>query len=80
MNTLEQDKRKIEASQNVFVFADKTHNIYEMHADKYNKLLTENITKTYKLAQDGTVDKINHELKNIASELNIGNRMEPATQ
>jgi hypothetical protein len=51
-----------------------------MHADKYNKLLTENITKTYKVAQDGTVDKINHELKNIANELNIGNRMEPVTQ
>ena len=80
MNTLEQDKRKVEASQNVFIFADKTHNIYEMHADKYNKLLKENITKTYKLAQDGTVDKINHDLKNIANELNIGNRMEPATQ
>ena len=44
---LEKDKRKINASKNVFVFADKTRNIYEMDAPAYNKLLTENVTKTY---------------------------------
>ena len=51
-----------------------------MNANTYNKLLTENITKTYKLAQDGTIDSINHELKDIADALKISNRIEPMAQ
>ena len=47
-----------------------------MNANTYNKLLTENITKTYKLAQDGTIDSINHELKDIADALKISNRID----
>ena len=62
LNTLENDKQRIKTSPNVFIFADKTRNLYEMNTNTYNKLLTENITKTYKLAQDGTIDSINHEL------------------
>ena len=46
INTLERDKQKIKASPNVYIF--KTRNIYETDADTYNKLLTENETKTYK--------------------------------
>ena len=80
LNTLESDKRRIKTSPNVFIFADKTRNLYEMNANTYNKLLTENITKTYKLAQDGTIDSINHELKDIADALKISNRIEPMAQ
>ena len=44
IKTLEKDKRKINSSNNVFIFADKTRNIYEMEAKSYDKLLTQNVT------------------------------------
>ena len=46
IQTLEQDKRKINASSNVFIPADKTRNFYEMDTSTYNKLPTENVMKT----------------------------------
>ena len=77
IKTLEKDKRKINSSKNVFIFADKTRNIYEMEAKSYDKLLTENVTKTYKHAENDTFQNIEKERKNIASSLNISNRIEP---
>ena len=46
IQALEKDKKRIEASKNVFVFADKTRNLYEMEASTYNKLVTENHPKS----------------------------------
>ena len=37
---------EIKSSPNVFVFADKTSNIYEAASPKYNKLLINSITKS----------------------------------
>ena len=71
IKTLEADKKRISSSKNVFVPADKTRNLYEMSAQSYKKLLTENVTKTYKQAADKTYDSINRELKVIARDLNI---------
>ena len=51
-----------------------------MSAPAYNKLLTKNVTKTYKLADNNTAKNINNELKNIATHLNIANRIEPMAQ
>ena len=62
------------------MYADKTRNMYEMCALAYNKLVTENVTKTYKLADANTAKSINTELKDIASHLNIANRIEPMTE
>ena len=59
----------------MFVFADKTRNIYETSLDTYNKLL-HNITKTYKRGSEGNISEINNELKHIANKLSIGNRIE----
>jgi hypothetical protein len=50
------------------VFADKTQNIFEVPPSTYTKLLTENITKTYKT---GNEDYSNKELKEITN--NLGN-------
>ena len=47
---LNKDIRRIKKSTSLFVFADKTSNSYEMPLEGYNKLLKENITKTYKHA------------------------------
>ena len=57
----------------MFVFADKTGNIYETSLDTYNKLLHDNITKTYKSGSEGNVSKINNERKHITNNLSIGN-------
>ena len=80
MKTLEKDKRRIQSSTNVFISADKTRNLYEMKPDTYEKLLKENIMKTYKLGADDTTDNINNELKTIADKLKITNRLEPMAQ
>lgn len=78
--SLDADKRKITSSNNLFVPADKTRNMYEMDAPAYTKLLTENVTKTYKLAQENSMNSINDELKHIADGLKISNRIEPMAQ
>ena len=41
---LSQDFRKINNSNNIFLIADKTRNIYELSVDTYNKLLPDNVT------------------------------------
>lgn len=76
LSNLSTDAKKINESLNVMAFADKTRNIYEMKPDKYNKLLTENITATYKLTSEQAFEKINQEAKSIASELHVDDRME----
>ncbi len=76
LNTINKDLKTINNSKNVYVFADKTKNIYEISPTEYNKLLTENITKSYKLGHDSITANINEELCNISSQLNIGNRID----
>ena len=80
INQLEDDKKRIRTSPNVFIPADKTRNMYEMSAADYDKLLTENVTKTYRLADDNTANDINNQLKSIATHLDIANRIEPMAQ
>ena len=65
-NQLKEDISKIKTSTNVFVFADKTRNIYEVTPQKYNKFLKENITKTYKKTSERLEKAINLEAKEIA--------------
>ena len=47
LNTVKKDLRNITSSKKIYVFADKTKNIYEVPPTEYNKLLTENVTKPY---------------------------------
>ena len=47
----------------MFVSADKIHNYYEITKEKYNKILHNNITKTYKKAQPSLPKQINMETK-----------------
>ena len=44
--------------------------------DDYQNLLTENITKTYKMTKRGKVYDINNETKSIAKQISIDNRIE----
>ena len=74
--TLANELKKINSSDKIFIFADKTRNIYETLLDTYNKLLHDNITKTYKHRSEDSISEINNELKHIADKLSIGNRIE----
>ena len=73
---LNKDIRKIRESTSLLMFADKTSNIYEMTLEEYNKLLKENITKTYKDAPSKLQASINFEAKHIASKLPLSDRIE----
>ena len=74
MKELERDKKKIKSSTNIFVPADKTRNYYEMQPSDYTKLLTENVTKSYKHAQEHIATNIAEEFKDIVDELKLSNR------
>ena len=76
LNTVTEGIKKVNTSKNVFVFADKTQNIYEVPPITYRKLLTENITKTYKTENEDITEKINKELKELTNNLGIGNRID----
>ena len=63
-------------SKNLFVFADKTSNLYEITKENYNKLLHGHITKTYKETDSSMKDKIAKEAANISKSFHIQDRAE----
>ena len=72
---MKEDIRKLKSSKNVYVFAGKTTNIYEVPQDEYKKLLKENITKTYRKSTPGLEKALNLEAKKIAKKLELDNRI-----
>ena len=70
------DINSIRSSPNLLIPADKTTNLYEMSAKDYNKLLHDNITKSYKKAPDSFETEINREAKAIAASLHLDNRIQ----
>ena len=76
LNKLSKDADKIRKSPNMPIFADKTRSIYEMNPDQYDKLLTENVTETYKLNDEAAVKRVNKEAKAIATKLHTADKME----
>ena len=73
---LSKDIKQMKESNSVYVSADKTTNMYMLSVDSYNKILTENITKTYKKSDPSIVGKINTEAKSIAKKLHLDDRIE----
>ena len=74
LNDSFQEKKKsdisdIKSSPNVFTFADKTSNIYKAAPREYNKLLKDNLTKSYKKLTDRLEKAINMEVKKTISSL-----------
>ena len=49
---MKSDISDIKSSPNVSIFPDKTSNIYKAAPLEYNKLLKDNITKSYKKSTD----------------------------
>ena len=73
---LKEDLSKIRKSRNMFVFADKTNNVYEMKSEDHEKLILENITKTYQKAPKKIEKAINLEAKNIAKSFKLADRID----
>ena len=72
---LKADIYEIKKSTDVFVFADKTSNIYKMTLQEHKKLLKENVTKTSKKAPPKVETATNLEAKCIATNLNLSDRI-----
>ena len=72
---MKSDISEIKSSPNVFIFADKTSNIYKAAPREYNKLLKDNITKSYKKSTDCLQKAINMEANNITKNIQLSDRI-----
>ena len=68
---LKNDIEHIKKSNKIFVFANKSRNIYEVEQEEYKKLLKENITKNYKKSNLTKLHNINKSAKKITEKLPI---------
>ena len=73
---LDNDLQEIRQSSNLFIHADKSRNIYKVKTNEYDKLMKENITKTYRKSDSEKVQKINIETKNVVKNLKIIDRLD----
>ena len=62
-------KSKIKKPNSLLIPADKTTNYYEMNTSAYDKLIKENVTKTYKKSSGKVVEKLNAQSAKIAEHL-----------
>ena len=60
----------------MFLFADKSSNVYQVSPEFYRKLLLENVTKDYTIVEPETAKDIDEEAQCIASELKLADRIE----
>ena len=67
---------KIKSSANMFNFADKSNNIYEMTPQDHGKLIMENITKTDQNASDKLEKAISIKAKNITRSYELAERID----
>ena len=74
------DVNSIRSSPNMLISADKTNHLYEISTENYNKLLLDNITKSYKKAPKTLENNINKEAKKRATDLNLAERIQKFTE
>ena len=72
---MNEDIDNIKSCRSLLVPADKSRNIYKVEKSKYEKLMHDNITKTYKKDENNKMDNINKEAKVIATSLEIKDRV-----
>ena len=75
LDQLQEDVKKIEDCENLIVKGDKTRNWYEVPVAEYDKLLWENISKSYKKTERETLDEANYCAAAIAQQLGLADRM-----
>ena len=71
-----EDVENIHLSKDMFVFADKSTNLYQMSSEKYRNLLYDNITKTYQKAAVNTNRNTDKESKCFAKSINLNDKVE----
>ena len=75
-SNLRNDIRQIRESNNLFVSADKSRNMYKVCKATYERMIHENVTKTYKKCNTNKSNSINFKAKQIASKLKIADRVQ----
>ena len=75
-SNLRNDIRDIRESNKLFVSADKFRNIYKASKASYERMMHENVTKTYKKCNTNKPNSINFKAKQIARKLKIDDRVE----
>ena len=75
-NILMQDLKKIKETPEAYISADKTNNFYKMSKDEYNKVLVENVTKTYKKSSKEFPKSINREAKKLAKDNGLEDKLD----
>ncbi|XP_044180078.1 uncharacterized protein LOC122961531 [Acropora millepora] len=73
---LKNDIASVKNENRLFVKADKSTNFYKLDAHEYNRLLNDNVTKTYRKADTKQISDINDEARSISTALHIGDRVE----
>ena len=68
---LKEDINEIHSSKNLFVFVDKSTNLYEMSDTDYNKLLSNNITSNCRKCENDVKHEIDKETEKIAESLDL---------
>ena len=76
LDLLNDDVQKIRTSNKVLVKADKTQNYYQLDEASYNKILKDNVTKTYQKTQSATKKEINIEAKKLANKFKIADKVD----
>jgi len=76
LNKLKDDNEHIEKETKLLIATDKTTNFYKPEPSRYNDLLEQNITKSYKKTHPNTIRDIHEENKNIAAKLGIDDRVD----
>ena len=66
--------------KNPKIISTSWENLYQTTSEEYNKLLIENISKTYKKTVVSAINSINTEAKAIAKDLNLDERIEQYNQ
>ena len=64
----------------LYISADKTNDLYKLSEDNYKKLLTNNITKSYKKTNTTAINNINKKAKCIVQRLHLDDRDEQFNQ
>ena len=75
-NQLNEDIKQIKRDSKIFVPADKSRNIHKIDRETYEKLLHENIIKTYRKTDKKKVRAINIDAEKIAKDLELEDRIE----
>ena len=75
LDKLNADVNMIKTSNMAIVPADKTGNFYKLPVEEYQRLIDKSITADYRKAPEGTAQRINSEAADIASKLELKDRM-----